>query len=622
MAKFYVFLILFFSVAIKAQIINAYAKVSAINAAKTTLTVTNVNEAAHTFTVGGKVLVMQMQDDVIGANTTDAATFGNLSAISSAGLYEIGIITSRSPATGTPTTITLSTALANTFHTGANSSLQVITFRNMGTNYTTTSNITGLAWDGNIGGVIGFEVANTLTLNHSISADIIGFRKGMINTNAVAGTCLPNLYITNSVSQAYKGEGIYKSTNANYANARGKILNGGGGGNEHNGGGGGGGNYTAGGAGGFGYSCGTGSNSGGLGGISLSGQISSNRIFMGGGGGGGQQNNTVGLDGGPGGGIILIKATTIVTNAVCSNPIKITANGGSTASCGNDGAGGGGAAGTIVLQVTNYSASTTCPLTINANGGTGGNVGDGAEHGGGGGGGQGAIIFSINQPTVNITSTTTNGTGGQNNSGQNSFAGNGGGTNNSGILSFGGPLPVELLEFNGEPHNDNVRLFWTTATEINNDYYTVEKSSDGVHFNALGTVKAVGDTKTKSSYEFYDTEPLSLNYYRLKQTDRNGTFSYSRIVSVAFDTEVTFSLYPNPAGSNDPVFVSINKSLAEPVELCIYDVTGKLILSRSIHAKEETRNEVRLDGLELASGIYMIRLFNSKNNQTKKLVVR
>ncbi len=614
---FFVFsLVCFFS---KAQILNAYAKVSGISG--TTLTVTNLNQTSHTFTVGGKVVIMQMQDDVIGANTSNSATFGDMGAISSAGLYEIGTITACSPV-GTPTSITLSTALANTYHTGTNASVQVITYRNMGASFTTTAAISGLAWNGNVGGVIAFEVTNTLTLNHAVSADIIGFRKGLINSNPVAGSCLPALYKTSSVDEAFKGEGIYKATDVTFTNGRGKILNGGGGGNEHNGGGGGGGNYTAGGAGGFGYSCGAAANnSGGLGGLSLSSYITGARIFMGGGGGGGQQNNTSGLDGGNGGGIILIKANTLVTNTVCGSAIKITANGGNTLNSGNDGAGGGGAAGTIVLQVTSYSVSATCPLAINANGGNGGNVGDPAEHGGGGGGGQGAVIFSIAQPTINMTTTTANGIGGTNNNTSSSSAGNGGGTSNAGILTAGGPLPIELLSFNGEVEEPNVKLFWITATEINNDYYTVEKSSDGINFEYLGTVKAKGTTTTISHYDLYDTKPFPVNYYRLKQTDIGGKYTYSEIVSITFEKEMMFSVFPNPAGSNEPVYVSFDKSSSPSVELSIYDITGRQIISRNIHLLNGKNNAIRINDIELAKGIYMIRLYDGTNLKAKKLIV-
>lgn len=614
------FTLLLLSFSLNSQILNAYAKVSNVSGG-TQLTVVNVNQASHTFTVGGKVVIMQMQDDVIGTNTGDVASFGNLSTISSAGLYEIGTIASRSPATGTPTMITLSTALANTYHTGANASLQIISFRNMGASYTTGAAITGLPWDGNVGGVIAFEVTNTLTLNHPISADLIGFRKGLINSNAVAGSCLPTLYRTSSNSQAFKGEGIYKSTNVDYTNARAKIINGGGGGNEHNGGGGGGGNYSTGGDGGFGYSCGSGSYaSGGIGGISLSTYIASNRIFMGGGGGGGQQNNTVGLDGGPGGGIILIKANMITTNAVCSNPIRITANGGSTASCGNDGAGGGGAAGTIVLQVKSYSASSTCPLAINANGGDGGNVGDGAEHGGGGGGGQGVVVFSSAQPTVNVATTTTNGRGGMNNSNGDSYAGNGGGTNNSGILSMGGPLPVELLSFKGKADAGKVKLFWTSISEKDLAIYSIEKSNDAQNFVTIANVGAKARTRTATDYELYDDEPhTGVNYYRLKQVEKNGKYSYSNTIAITFDHELNLVLYPNPAGSGNPVYITLNKTSLSPVDISIFDVTGKLVFSqRSIPEKDKA---LEITDSNLSRGIYMVRIFTGNTSLLKKLVI-
>jgi hypothetical protein len=616
--KFLCSLLFFFPLVSKSQILNAYAKVSGITG--TQLTVINVNQASHTFTVGGKVVIMQMQDDVIGSNTADVSTFGDLSSISSAGLYEIGTIASRSPATGTPTTITLSTALVNNYHTGANASLQIISYRNMGSNYTTTAAITGLAWDGNVGGVIALEVTNTLTLNHPVNADLIGFRKGLINSNAVAGTCLPTLFRTSSNSQAFKGEGIYKATNVDYTNARGKILNGGGGGNEHNGGGGGGGNYSAGGEGGFGYSCGTGAYSaGGLGGLSLSAHIASNRIFMGGGGGGGQQNNTVGLDGGPGGGIILIKATTIVTNTVCSSAIKITANGGSTASCGNDGAGGGGAAGTIVLQVNNYSASSACPLSINADGGTGGSVGDGAEHGGGGGGGQGAVIFSSMQPTVNVATTTANGVGGRNNAGGSSFAGNGGGINNTGILNMGGPLPVELLSFAGEKESDKVKLSWTTAGEKNTASFIIEKSQDAQHFITLDKANATGSPYNTSHYNVYDGSPSKgINYYRLKQVDHDKTYRFSNTVAIEFANDWDFSLFPNPSATGSSVYLSLNKASSGSVEITVFDLTGKSVLTQ--HSTVESGNAIEINSL-LPRGIYMVRVYTGSSSLLRKLLI-
>lgn len=592
--------------------LNAYAKIANITGS-TQLNVSNVNQASHTFTVGGKVIIMQMQDDVIGANTAEVASFGDLSSISSAGLYEIGTIAACSPASGTPTTITFSSALANTYHTGANSSLQLISFRNMGASYTNTATITGLVWDGNIGGVIAFEVANTLTLNFPVSADVIGFRRGLINSNAAAGPCLPNSYWSSSNSEAFKGEGIYKSIDVNYTNARGKILNGGGG-NEHNGGGGG--NYSAGGNGGMRWSCGTGSASGGLGGISLNGQIASNRIFMG--DGGGQQNNTAGLDGRNGGGIILIKATTLATSTSCGSAIRISANGGSTASCGNDGAGGGGAAGTIVLQINNYSPTSTCPLAINSNGGNGGDVGDGAEHGGGGGG-QGAVVFSSAQPTVNVTTSTTNGLGGKNNSAGSSYAGNGGGVNNTGILSMGGPLPVELLYFTGYADLPHVKLNWVTASEKAVSVFIIERSADGLQFSPIGRQKALGSTKYNTSYTFKDESPLNgVNYYRLKQQDMDGKYRYSATVSVLLEQSADFKLFPNPLMDGSKLYLTVNRALSANAEVTVYDMIGKVVHVQSCVANAGEPMEINAS---LGRGVYLVSVSAGETSFCQKLVI-
>lgn len=600
-------------------ILNAYAKVSAITGSNV-LTLTNVDETNHTFTVGGVVVVMQMQDDAIGSNTTNVSTFGSLGAIGNAGIYELRTIASRTPAAGVPTGITLSSALTSSFNTGANSSVQLISFRNLGSNFTTSSNITGLAWDGNVGGVIAIEVTNTLTLNHNISANVIGFRGGFRSASA-GGGCDPTTYMTNSNLRGYKGEGIYKSTNANFTHGRGHILNGGGGGNEHNAGGAGGGNYTAGGDGGPGYNCGTAA--GGLGGLGLSGQIAASRIFMGGGGGGGGQNNGFNADGTNGGGIILIKASALITNTVCGSPVMITANGGAAATVGNDGAGGGGAAGTIVLNVTTFSITPTCTLGINTNGGNGGNVTDGTAHAGGGGGGQGAIVYSTAQPTTNMVTTTNNGAGGANSSsGPN--AGSGAGSNNSGIIpSASGPLPIELLEFKGQLQEDKVKLSWITASEKNNDFFTIERSLDGVNFTELGKVDGAGNSKSKLSYQFYDHSPESgVNYYKLSQTDFNGASGNYPVVQMQVDYMINEVIFPNPVDRDGVLTIVCENDYRKQYDAEIIDVTGRTIFSRTIPRSDSPEYKINLNDLEIRSGIYYLKLKGLYSTSVKKLVVQ
>lgn len=597
-----------------------------VDASQTTFTVNNVNQTSHTFTVGGKVIIMQMQDDAIGTNTTNASTFGDVGTIQSDGLYEIGIIASRMPATGTPTSIVLSNPLSTSFNTGPNSSIQIITFRDMGANYTTTANITGLAWNGNIGGVIAFETSNTLTLNHSVIADGIGFLGGVRSNDNGGTVCAAGnstVYISNSTNYGGKGEGIYKNLNANFNKGRAKILSGGGGGGDHNAGGGGGSNYSSGGQGGNGYNNCTAFPAGGLGGVALSSYITGSRIFMGGGGGGGQQNNSLGSAGGNGGGIIIIKANTLITNTLCSSAIRISANGLTSANVGNDGAGGGGAAGSILLQVNTFSASATCPLSVNANGGNGGNVTNSGAHAGGGGGGQGVIVYPSSQPTVNVTSTTTNGNPGNDNSGGSVSAGPGGGTNNGGIIPNAfTPLPIELISFEGAIEYNKIKLTWTTATEIDNDYFTVERSADGINFNSIGNVDASGNSLSIKNYSLYDNKPFpTINYYRLKQTDFNGSYSFSKIISITTENESSYSIYPNPASTNESIYVLFEKNHTSTLEISIFDITGKLITTTLIKDLTEDNQTKKITTGELAKGIYMVRFYDGTKNQVKKLVI-
>ncbi len=619
----------------KSQILNAYANISAISGAKTTLTVTNVNQASHTFTLGGQVVVMQMQDDAIGSNTTNVSTFGNLGSIGNAGVYEIGIISSRSPATGTPTTITLSNPLVNNFNVGANSSVQLITLRNLGTNYTTTANITGLTWDNTngVGGVIAISITNSLTLNHSISADGIGFNGGGRSSDNLGSVCAAansTVYISSSANLGYKGQGIYRRSAAAYRNGRSKILNGGGGGGDHNAGGGGGGNYSAGGQGGNGYN--TSSTacmaypSGGLGGLSLSSSISSNRIFMGGGGGGGQQNNSRGSDGGFGGGIILIKAGTILTNSTCASAIKITANGlnaNNTSSGGNDGAGGGGAGGSIVLQVNNYSNTSTCPLTINANGGNGGSVSTTEPHAGGGGGGQGVIVFSGSQPTINVTSGTNFGTPGLDNTGGTATGTAGGGPANGGIfVSSPSVLPVELIYFNAISEDSYNLISWESAIETNFKNYELESSEDGINFMKIATMNPKGNLSSYNNYSYLDFNFYKpITYYRLKMVDLDNSFKFSPITSVEYGSskEVLFSVFPNPAINE--LFVSLIAPKHETAELKIIDVLGRVIYHQPINLEQGFADH-QISTTNFENGFYFVNVYyEDKTSESIKIII-
>ena len=590
------------------SIINSYAKVTAI--ASNTFTVSNVNETYDSFEDGDYVIVMQMQDNVIGTNTSNNSSFGNLNTIQSAGLFEIKQILSHTEVGSVPNSITFTSATNYSYQSGSNSSLQIISFPTLGApNYTTTSDLGPLAWNGNIGGIIAFNVDGTLTLSHNINANYTGFRGGSKSANYYSGGtgCNTTEYIrtSNHTRAGQKGEGIYKTSNNDYLYARGKLLNGGGGGSERiNCGGGGGGNYTAGGEGGFGWSCPSGPGGGGIGGLALNTNISGSRVYLGGGGGGGQQNNSASTDGGIGGGIILIKANTITSS--CGSSLNISANGQQPINAGNDGGGGGGAGGSILLDVQSWTIPGTCPLSITANGGGGSNNGTGSYHAGGGGGGQGVIIFNIAIPSANTTTQTNNGAGGVNCSSC-TAAQSGSGSNGSGVIGgTGGSLPIELIDFKVTLINEKeAQLNWRTASELNNDYFLVEKSLDGQDWKLLEHIKGAGNSSKELAYQTTDylNDERGIIYYRLKQVDFDGSFELSKVISITpFNNHEKYAnIYPNPFENKLTI-----KTLAGS-KMHIINVSGIMVYETTL---SESQNEVDLDFLP--KGFYIISVANQQ----------
>ncbi len=645
---FLIFLCFFLFLAPKlfAQI-NGYASVSGVSPANSRITIPDgdSDETYDTFVVGEQAIILQIQDNILGSNA-DNNSFGDASTnMRSVGYYEVITITNiqyYSPS-GNIHRIYYSGTLQNAYHTNSNSSVQVITYPVLGSgNYTTTTDITTLDWNGLYGGVIAFQVNGTLTLANNIIADGTGFRgasaNGGGNTDCTSGT-----YRTASGdNHADKGEGIYKIdiiSNPEYVAARGKILNGGGGGNSHNAGGGGGGNFSAGGDGGPGWS---GSSpgycsptSGGIGGISLLAYISGDRVFMGGGGGSGEGNDNGATPGGNGGGIILIKANKLVTSGNCGS-LSISANGedafdaGSLGGGANDGAGGAGAGGSIVLDIPSFQVVSGCTLTVSASGGNGGSVNYPDTHGGGGGGGMGAVIYSIPQPNTNINTITDPGSGGSNNSS------GGGPVPNPGTGTPGDgegiveneiiPLPVVFKSFSSELFQNNIVLQWITASEQNNDYFEVHRSVDGIQFEVIGKVEGNGTTNEPQEYGFVDEHPhFGINYYRLRQVDYNGDFMYSDLIYQMGEIGSgiqEFSTFPNPT-VNKQCSVVIPHPPAGKITITIYNQLGFAVFSDQLRANENEsviHQDYHLD--KLVSGVYIIEVKTKNYKQQKKIIIQ
>lgn len=164
-------------------------------------------------------------------------------------------------------------------------------------------------------------------------------------------------------------------------------------------------------------------------------------------------------------------------------------------------------------------------------------------------------------------------------------------------------LPVELVAFEAQVADNQVLLNWSTATELNNDYFTVEKSLDGLIFQELGQVDGAGTTNELKTYSFVDDNPVNgLSYYRLKQVDFDSTTSFSKIISVDHlfgEKDLNILLYPNP--SDEYVNVRLD-GLVEGVELRVMDYLGRDV-TREI---ERNGSSFRVQTNHLQNGMYII----------------
>ncbi len=572
------------------------------------------------FNVGDKVLLIQMRG--ASADLSNTAVFGNITGLNNAGKYEFLTVSSIAGAT-------ISTNELPQFNYTVSGNVQLVKVAVYTTASTILGSITCPAWDGVTGGVIVIESPNTIVINGNISADGRGFRGGAPD-NAAWGCNNPAsygyFYVQTSTYSAPKGEGISSQLiNAGNTEGRGKIANGGGAGNNVNAGGGGGGNGNTGGIGGFQWiSCSdpTPAFTQGLPGLSLASYYSNanNIIFMGGGGGGGHAGANVagGGAGANGGGIIIIKANTIDgTGSITARGNNAVNNSGQWAG------GGGGAGGTALLTYTTAIGN----ISINTNGGSGGNAWWPNELGPGGGGSGGILWLSGGGIPLGYTYTTTGGVNGVWVTGGTAFGAMPGSSGPAPIANLNmpplsvlpmvpcSPLAVEWLNFDATLiHQHLVELNWTTSSEINSDEFIIERAEDGINYQEIGRVNAIGNSNTYHTYQFADYDPwMGTSYYRLKEIEFNGNISNSEIRVVENNGEESILIFPNPA--ND--FIQINfpgSMMEEELIIPLFDAAGKTIY---ILQKKKSVTNVVVPVGTIPNGVYYIRI----NQEHFKLII-
>jgi len=185
------------------------------------------------------------------------------------------------------------------------------------------------------------------------------------------------------------------------------------------------------------------------------------------------------------------------------------------------------------------------------------------------------------------------------------------------------PVPVELVSFSASSLSGNVVLEWTTATEINNRGFDVERKSLNSAYEVIGFVSGAGSTTELRNYSFTDANLSTGNYtYRLKQLDFDGTFDYSNEVSVDVIAPAVYSLeqnYPNPFNPS----TSIDFSIAEPglVKLAVYNLLGQEVKSLVNEFKEAGPHTIIFDASNLTSGVYFYKLESAQFSQTRKMLL-
>ena len=199
--------------------------------------------------------------------------------------------------------------------------------------------------------------------------------------------------------------------------------------------------------------------------------------------------------------------------------------------------------------------------------------------------------------------------------------GNGSNAGHVRVYNCGVVLPIELLSFEAIPENDNhVKLNWTTSTEINNDFFTLERSTDAVNFEQVKVRQGAGNSNTIIDYVDYDKNPYQgTSYYRLKQTDFNGDFSYSNIRSVFFNSLDIINLYPNP--TQGQLILSVGSSSNNVITINLIDVLGRTLLTEQ-HEVVEGTTTIRLNIAHLVEGTYVLKAFNNKGSFTKKQLIK
>jgi hypothetical protein len=186
----------------------------------------------------------------------------------------------------------------------------------------------------------------------------------------------------------------------------------------------------------------------------------------------------------------------------------------------------------------------------------------------------------------------------------------------TGTLTLGGsaPLPVTLISFKATLNErQQATLKWATASEFNNDFFEIERSKNATDFESLGKIVGRGTVQGQNDYTFTDETPLKgINYYRLKQVDYDGQFSYSRLSSVIKDGDGTISLFPNPTAN----VLKINFEDTDQIEnVTFYNAFGRVV--KTVSGKQD-----KYEVADLPTGKYILQIRLADGREVRNVFLK
>ncbi len=184
-------------------------------------------------------------------------------------------------------------------------------------------------------------------------------------------------------------------------------------------------------------------------------------------------------------------------------------------------------------------------------------------------------------------------------------------------------LPVELLHFRAEKSEGQAILEWSTATELNNDYFTLERSTDGIHYEPLQQVPGKGTTQERQDYTYTDAQPApGLNYYRLWQTDFDGQRTKVGLQSLRFSgASSTLEVQQNAASGQLTVIFRAQSAGAGNLQLNLLDIKGRSLLQQS-HSYSGTAAQMTLQMPNWPAGVYIVQVQDGRELYHERFVMR